>query len=374
VTGLTVVGLAGLALSLSFGVAEAAGASASAGVAHAKQVVQSYSGKVSGYDTPTVAVKGLAKFKGKTVMYIPLLQAVPAFAITSADLQRALATVGLKLTVCNGEANPTGVANCLSQAESQGMAGVVTDSIPYVMAANAFNTATSKGLPILITDQIAQAGTVGKDLQYMPGNINQPTLLADWMIADSKGKANVLLGEEADSPSAIDYVTLGELPEFKKYCPGCKVKTVDIPLDPTQITSTVNSAIAADPGASYYEGEFEDQMQNALSGLQQAGKAGSVKAAFDTGTIAGLTYMKQHRQVYAEIGDDVAYQGWAAADEMLRMLAGQKLVTENIPERIFTRTNVGTVDLTSIAQTTGQWYGNPNSYEASFEKLWKGKS
>ena len=51
-------------------------------------------------------------------------QAVPAFAITSADLQRALATVGMKLIVCNGEANPSGVANCLSQAEAQNMAGV----------------------------------------------------------------------------------------------------------------------------------------------------------------------------------------------------------------------------------------------------------
>ncbi len=343
----------------------------SKGVTHAQQVVDSYLGPTNGYHTPAQAVKGLKKVKGKTVMYIPLIQQVPAFAITASGLQAALKTVGAKLTICNGAGNPTSVAACVSQGEGQHVAGIITDSIPFQLAANAFTGAEAKNIPVLITDQVPDPTTIkAKKLEYMPGNLNQPQLIADWIIADSKGKANVVVGEENQGPSQIYYITHGLQPEFKKYCPACSVKVIDIPLDPTGAASSVTAGLNSDPGAQYYYGEFEDELQGALQGIQESGKTNSIRAEFATATIAGLTKMKQHQTLYAEIGDDVNYQGWADADSILRMIVGQPVVQENIPERIFDRANIKTISLTQAAQASGVWYGNPNTFKKSFERLW----
>ena len=54
-------------------------------------------------------VSGVSKLKGKKVMFIPLLDQIPAFQITRGGLTAALKTAGISVTDCNGQANPSGV-------------------------------------------------------------------------------------------------------------------------------------------------------------------------------------------------------------------------------------------------------------------------
>jgi ribose transport system substrate-binding protein len=352
--------------------ASSSASAGNSGLAHAQSVVTKYANPVSTYSLPTSPVKGLAKDKGKTVMYIPLLNAIPAFQITAGSLKAALAKVGMSEQVCNGGANPTSVAGCLNQAKSQGDVGVITDAIPYGLAADAFHATAAAGIHVLITDQIAQPGTVNGDkLNYQPGNINQPTLIADWIIADSKGKANAIVGEEMDSPSAQAYVTNGLQPEFKNYCSACTVKIQHVTQSASnQIASATNSAILQTPGVQYYYTEFEDDLQPVLQGIQQSGKINSIKVEAATATIAGLQKLKAGQSVAGEVGDDVNYEGWADADDLFRMLTGAPVITENIPERIFDTANIGSVTLTPAAQASGEWYGDPHGFQTGFAKLW----
>jgi ribose transport system substrate-binding protein len=371
---LAVAGCGSSSSNTSSSTSSGSGSSASAanpGLAHAEAIVAKYRQPVSTYSLPTSRVKGVAKLKGKTVMYIPLINAIPAFQITAGSMKTALAKVGVKLQPCNGGANPTTVAACIAQAKSQGMSGIVTDAIPYELAATAFASATSAGIPVLIADQYPENRTNGGKLAYQPGNVNQPALIADWIIADSKGKANAIVGEEADSPSSIAYVQKGLVPEFRNYCPSCKVTINKMTQSaPDQIASAVNSSLLKDPGVQYYYTEFEDDLQGVLQGVQQAGKTTGLKVEAATATIAGLQKMKAGQSVAGEVGDDVNYEGWADADEILRMMAGQKVVTENIPERLFDSTNINKIALTPAAQAAGVWYGNPSTFETGFEKLW----
>lgn len=52
---------------------------------------------------------------------------------------------------------------------------------------------------------------------------NQPSQIAYWLIANSGGRANAIIGEEADSPSSIAYLQ-NALPISKQDCPSCKVE------------------------------------------------------------------------------------------------------------------------------------------------------
>lgn len=350
--------------------AGASAASASAGLAHARSVVANYSKPLTHYNLPTSKVKGVSKLKGKKIMFIPLLDQIPAFQITRSGLTQALKSAGISVTDCSGQANPTGVQNCINQAESGGYAGIITDAIPYEMASTAFQSAESHHIPVLITDQLAESKYAKADvLAYQPGNINQPQLLADWMISDSKGKAKAIVTRETDSPSSSAYVTNLMLPEFKTYCPGCQITTVNTPSQGVT-AQWVETNIHKDPGVQYYNSEFEDDLAPVTQGVSLSGQQNSLKVSYASATIAGLTDLKNHKQIYAEIGDDVTYEGWADADDILRMIGKQPTVAENTPERIFTRNNIGSIKLTNANQNSGIWYGSPSLFESGFKKLW----
>jgi ribose transport system substrate-binding protein len=325
---------------------------------------------VTSYPVPTSSIQNVSSLKGKTVYYVPLVQFIPGFVVTAATMKTALAKVGMKLQICNGNGQPSAVAACVQQATGAGAAGIVTDAIPYGMAQNALDAAKAKNIPIIITDQIPPTGTAANSdaLTYVPGVTDQPSQVAWWIIASSDGKANAVLAQESDSPSSIAYVQ-DSLPIYQKYCPDCTIAVKNI-------TATTNSQLASDtsanvlthPNATYYYTEFEDSLDPTVQGLQQSNKA-SISLAVAGGSVDGLGRLKSNTVVKAVVAVDQAYAGWALTDEVLRMATKTPPVTETFPSRLFTSANIGTIQVTTAAQATGEWFGG-TSYQSAFEKLW----
>ncbi len=330
--------------------------------------------KVSSYSVPTDAVANAASVSGKTVYYIPITQQSPQFAVTQAALIAAFKPLGVKLQVCNGNATPTGIGACMSQATKAQAAAIITDAIPYDEAANAFSAATAAGIPVINTDQIADpqhpaGGKLG--FIYTAGSA-QMVAATDWIISDSKGKATVVIDESTDGPSTIQFVTDAQK-EFKTYCPDCtvainKVSSANFPL----IASSTSSALLKTPNVGYVVSEFDQYLQPILGGVQQAGKITAVKGVSGAGQLSGLQMLASKNFLYASVGEPAAYQGWADADAALRMITGttgDKLPTYTLPIRLITRDNVGDIKLTAAAQASGEWFGDP-SYTTEFLKLW----
>jgi len=343
--------------------------SASAGLAAAQKMVTQLEGTTSAYPVPTADVSGVSKFAGRTVFYIPLDAHIPGFVVTAATMKTALAKAGLKFQECDGQTNPTAIASCVGQAEGVNAAGIVLDAIPYGMAQNALDGAKGKGIPIVIADQYAE-GANSNQVASVPGVVNQPSQIAYWLIASSGGKANAIIGEEEDSPSSIAYVQ-NALPIFKQDCPDCHivVKPITASMSDQQITAAVTSNVQTDPTAQYYYTEFEDSLQDTVSGIQAAGKASSVGIAVAGGSVNGLGLLKSGQLVKAVVAVDQPYAGWALTDEVLRMMTKSGPVTETFPSRLFDAANIGSIQVTSAAQDSGAWFGD-DSYQASFEKLW----
>jgi ribose transport system substrate-binding protein len=313
------------------------------------------------------------------VYYVPITLEDPEFAVISSSLKAALAKVGVSLVTCSANATPTGFAACLDRAVAARVSAIVTDSIPVAEAANAYQKAQSAGIPVLVTDQLvppagvpgAVTGLGNQKLGYMPGGAAPLlALVADWVIADSGGKANVLLSEFIDNPTTKAFIEQVAAPEFRHHCPGCTmyfshVLNANFNLIPSQ----TSSALLAHPGINYVISEFDAELQPMYGGVQQSGFASKVKAASTTGILGALQQLKSGQFLHADAGIDMAYQGWADADAVLRQLLGMHLVKETIPVRLFTSDNVGSLKLTSAAQASGEWYGS-NGYQAVFLKLW----
>ena len=347
-----------------------AASSTSAGLAAAQKMVAQLEGTTSAYPVPTADVSGVSKFAGKTVFYIPLDAHIPGFVVTAATMKTALAKAGLKFQECDGQGNPSAIASCVSQAQGVNAAGIVLDAIPYGMAQNALDAAKGKGIPIVIADQYSQGAQSTNQVAYVQGVVDQPSQIAYWLIASSGGKASAIIGEEEDSPSSIAYVQ-NALPIFKQNCPDCHVvvKPITASMSDQQITAAVTSNVQTDPTAQYYYTEFEDSLQDTVSGIQAAGKASSVGIAVAGGSVNGLGLLKSGQLVKAVVAVDQPYAGWALTDEVLRMMTKSGPVSETFPSRLFDAANIGSVQVTSAAQDSGAWFGD-DSYQASFEKLW----
>lgn len=341
----------------------------SAGLTKAQQMVSQFEATTTTYPVPTATVSGVSSLKGKTVYYIPLVQFIPGFVVTAATMKTALARVGMKLQICNGQGQPSAVAACVQQATGAGAAGIITDAIPYGMAQNALDAAKAKGIPIIIADQYPPSGNENTDaVTYVPGVVDQPTQIAWWIIANSRGKANAILAQESDSPSSIAYVQ-NSLSVYKQNCPDCTITVKNI-------TATTNSQLASDtsanllsnPNATYYYTEFEDSLDPTVQGIQQSNKAG-ISLSVAGGSVDGLGRLKGNSMVKAVVVVDQAYAGWALTDEILRMATKVAPVDEPFPSRLFTAQNIGSIEVTTAAQASGAWFGD-DSYQSAFAKLW----
>jgi ribose transport system substrate-binding protein len=347
-----------------------AGTATSAGVKKAQQMVTQLESTTSAYPVPTAPVSGVSKLKGKTVYYIPLDAHIPGFVVTAATMKTALAKAGLNFQECDGQGNPTSLSSCVTQATGAGAAGIILDAAPYQMAENSLNAAKAKNIPIIIADQYDPGTTSTDQVAYVQGVVDQPSQIAYWLIASTNGKANAILGEEEDSPSSIAYMQ-NALPIFKQDCPGCtySVKEITASMTDQQITASVSSNVQADPSAQYYYTEFEDSLQDTVSGLQSAGKVNTVGILTAGGSVNSLGMLKNGQYVKASVAVDQPYAGWALTDEILRMATKMAPASETFPSRLFTSDNIGSIQVTTAAQASGAWFGD-NSYQSDFEKLW----
>ncbi|MEV0912206.1 sugar ABC transporter substrate-binding protein [Streptomyces hokutonensis] len=343
--------------------------SSASGLAAAEKNVAALQAVAKTYPVPTASVPGVDKFKGRKVFYIPIVQQVPAFVATAGSTKQALSKAGLSQQVCDGKAQPTAIASCVQQAIAADAAGIILDAIPYGMAQNALDAAKAKGIPIVIADQNPPAEVKNSNqVSYVPGASSQPTAMAWWIIADSKGKANLIIAQNADSPTAIKMVA-DSLPIYKKYCPGCKVTVKQITAStPALLASKASSNVLSNPNADYYYTEFEDSLQPTLQGVQQSGRSSSISVSTAAGTVNGLGLIKSG-SVKAVVAADQLYMGYGVTDELLRMMTRSGPIDEAQPIRLLTKQNIGSIKVTAAAQASGEWFGD-GSFQADFAKLW----
>jgi ribose transport system substrate-binding protein len=314
-----------------------------------------------------------ADLSGKTVYYIPLSLQVSAFTNQLAGLKDALSKVGATVKSCDGQFSPTGVAQCINQAVGARASAVVTSSVSYTMASTAFAQLAKAGIPALLAGTEPAAGAPS-DIHFISSTwyqVPEAQLAAQAVIADSGGKANVLYLRQTDNATALKMANAG-IDEIKSACSGCTVTTVDVQAPQvTQAASIVSGALLKNPSINYVVPETDNWASGAVTGVQNANATSRVKVASTTGVLGSLQLLKSSPLFIADAGTSARYVGWALADAAIRMMSGQATPTSYPPLiRIFTKANIGSLDLTPAAETSGAWYGSPAAYTAGFEKFW----
>ena len=348
------------------------GSGGDAAVTAAKAAIKGLSGPITNYPAPGAPID-TSSLAGKTFYYIPITIQAESFQITGDAMKEALKPVGVTVQVCDGGASPDKAAACVNQAVGAGAAAIIADAIPYGLAQNAFDAAKAAGIPILISNQPAPDGvTNDAKVAYALGNpIKMAEAAANWIIADSNGKANVLINEYTDSPFTKGYIEDHALPILKG-CSGCKTAVNQVSsANFAQIPSSTSSIVLKNPDADYFYLQYDTGLQPTIGGIQQAGAADRLKGVSTNGLLGALQSLKAGKFLYADVASHYSYAAYGLADFAMRMVLGSELPKDvNVPIRLITRDNVNDLgDLSSQAEESGAWFGDP-TYKEMFAKLW----
>lgn len=346
------------------------GGGGATGVAYAKSQVAKYSPLRTTFPAPGPALTGVkGKLTGKTVWYIPVFLQAPIFTAESVALTDALKNAGAKVHVCDAATNPSTADSCLKQAVSSHAAGIVTGAIDYSFASQAYAAAIAAKIPIVATDNDKPGSFPNSPYvrRLTIGGLVYGALGADWIIADSGGKAQVLY--VGDNSNAGVTQTSAVTKEFAKQCPGCKVTVVKFS-DPTidKLPTAVSSAMTANPKINYVFGGYD--APSGIFALQGAKQVTGRKFTYltVTGQPPGLQRVAGGQQA-ADPGVDTAETMWNATDALLRMITGGKQVNYLPAVRLFTKSNVPSDTKSASAYASGSWYSN-GGFRAMYTKLW----
>jgi len=328
--------------------------------------------------TYTAPAYSAAAARGKTVWWVPTDTSNPFIAVVGQNLKDALASQGVKLTVCDGKNNPVDANNCIGQAISQQASAIQVDGfLPKVYSQQLASAAAAK-IPVFsgaaqdASEPLAE-GLTGQSSQAFK---LAGMLLSDWVVKHSGGSAKSLFVSVPDVAGAGQ-----ELEAYKKEmaqeCPGCKVidKGVTLANWATDIAPTTSAALIGNPSLSYVVPAFDPMTQFTDPAIKQAGKASSVTVATVNGSVQPMQDLKDGSVVGVEIGLDLNALGYIEADLILRALTGQPQPSTFpvAPVRVFDTTNIGELTLSEQAQADGSWYTiTPGATKEFFTKLWRG--
>ena len=190
--------------------------------------------------------------------------------------------------------------------------------------------------------------------------------MARWVIADSKGTANIgVYGDkEFDSINAQEK---GIVPALKK-CTMCIVSPV-MYFTASQIGSTLGAQITgyvrSNPKVNYLYVPYDPPAAAVVQALQTAGLGKQVKIISALGNAQNLSFVKGGTVESADAAYDNIYMGFAIVDQTIRLLDHKALIKPNgegLPFQV--------LDASNLPTYTHSWTA-PYNYESKFIALWK---
>ncbi|MHB1171713.1 MAG: sugar ABC transporter substrate-binding protein [Lacisediminihabitans sp.] len=344
-------------------------ASSAAGVAAATAELAKYT------DVPTFQAPGpsidISSLKGKTVYSIVQNASIPFLAITGTAEEAVAKSNGINFVDYPTQGTSAEWIRGINQAISAKVGAILLNGLDPRLVAPQVAAAKAAGIPVVSAQffDLSQASQIPADLAGSRSDnfTLAAQLQADWVIKDTKGKADVIVVENQEQLSTLAMIASLKT-EFAKNCPGCTVKFINVPSADwaTKIQSQVQSALVADPSINYVIPIYDPMTQFVVPAITAVGKTGSVHIATFNGTPAALTMLEQGNVVSMDIGENLSWLAYANLDQLYRAMLGKPLLTdEKTAFRVFTKDNV--IDTGTPPQFNT---GLGDSYTSGYQALW----
>jgi len=319
---------------------------------------------------PAFSAKSL---KGKTVWL--LNDATNQWADNfAAGVKSAVLAAGLNYAEGTGGPGGTNDAQAVENAVNEHVDAIIEIANPSLVS-SALLKAKAAGIPVILAfDGDAHQPTAtekGLGIRAIADYCYSCTgyLAAEYEILHDNGKV-VSQVEQFPGNTSSDTIAKGWVAALKKFCPKtCSTSYVNLNLAGAFIQSVQSGAQVAAQGGSINVlfPVYDFLMGFMLPELTAANAQGRIAMASENADLAQMQELKAGVSVNANVGNPVAWDGWSAVDQTLRVLKHlPSVANENVPVRMFDSSNIGSVNL---SENPANWYGTA-TYGLDYERLW----
>jgi ribose transport system substrate-binding protein len=204
------------------------------------------------------------------------------------------------------------------------------------------------------------------------GDLKTGALMADWLIANSGGHANVVYVDIPLYPSLVGQGQ-GAQSEFAKRCPACTFATLPVSvtqLGAGQVPAAIVSYLQAHPSVNYLYLSFQDLDTGVLAAMRTAGLTSKVKIVGTEAQATQLQEMTSGAETMWSVLPE-PYVMWVVVDWMARLSEGvlTPAALAATDEGVAFVVDTPAAASAQLAANGGNWPG-PTNYQAQFEKLW----
>jgi ribose transport system substrate-binding protein len=317
----------------------------------------------------TIPTTELGPFKPKpegSIYHVACNQALTGCARFAEALKAASGALGYKFQLCDGGTTTQTIAKCFTNAVNAKPSAIVVNGIGDEEAQEGYEAAAAANIPIVGSLTGNAPGGVKGVVTEVNGSTceNEGKTIANWVMADSEGKANVLF-VGTQTYKCNQQRQTGFLSAIEA-CTTCDVQTLEYSIESisTTLPQQIQSKLQSDSSIEYVIATPDAAALSAVQAVRQSGKSESVKVAGFDGDAPNVALVKSGEIDAAETATGFGQDGWIAADAAARAIAGQK-VPKDSPDTILLITNKNAGEIEG-----SQYQGVPN-YEEQFEKLWE---
>ncbi len=323
----------------------------------------------AGPTTPAKAPKGIK------IAVVTCLSVLHGCVSPADGIQHAAEKLGWTVKVYDGGGTPNKQNAAILDAISSGANVIATIAIDPNLIQLALSEAKKAGIPVVAGSngidspnpvKLSAPGGLGFAFDVSPDYGTLGLHVAQWINADSGGKANIALFSDKEFPSIMAQ-EVGVLKGFSE-CKSCVVSK-QIYFTATQIATQLGQMtvdyVRSHPGVNYIYGAFDPPAATQVAALMQAGMGNRVKIVAALGNQQNLNFIREGRIQVADAAYDNEYMGWAIVDQTIRLLNKQPLFephSENLPFVVLDKTN--------LPPPGSDWQAH-TGYQEKFLQLWK---
>ncbi|HEY1510178.1 MAG TPA: substrate-binding domain-containing protein [Solirubrobacteraceae bacterium] len=283
---------------------------------------------------------------GKTIVFLRCDQ--PVCAGYADGLAPAAAALGWHVKYLGFTQTPQGIQAAINTAIQMHPDGLFFTGQPAAEIKPLLPALKKAKIPVVsgFDDNVPTAG--GPDIANVATYPNVDTyarVMADWLTADSNGKANVGLFDIPSLPILASATTAFQQ-ELAKRCPACKSTAVHqqiTDLGGTAIANSVVSTLQSHPDMNYVGFVFGDMVAGVPAALRAASLQDQAKLfVYSSSSPPNLVDVSKGAET-ADTAFSIPYFGWRAIDAFARYYNGESTAVDTKafpPGQILTKKNV----------------------------------
>lgn len=283
----------------------------------------------------------VSSLEGKTVWILVNSMQNTFNAAIATGAAAALEKAGVKSKLVDGMGQPNEWSRQVEEAVAQHAAAIIDSGEATELLGGPLKDVAAAKIPFVesINDVTAKP-TVGVGSRVVVDFGHSGEVQAAYTIAQSGGTASVLIFADDEFPTEAIRVK-AQVQYFKDHCPACKVtvKNEQLATLATSVPADTQSILTANPDIKWILPSYDFLGSFVVQGLTQGGIQGVSIVGADA-VNQQLDQIRSGPYYVADVGETPVWCGWAAADEIMRLMLGQAAPNEEIPVRLFTKANL----------------------------------